>query len=85
MNASDHRDEEVAAEQARADRSGTACEHQTGDVGAEDHELAVRHVDDAHLAEDDRKTERHQHEDGEQDQARQSPASTKIEPRSPIE
>ena len=29
----------------------------------------MRHVDDAHLAEDDRKTERHQHVDGKQDQA----------------
>ncbi len=29
----------------------------------------MRHVDDAHLAEDDRKTERHQNVDGEQDQA----------------
>ena len=29
----------------------------------------MRHVDDAHLAEDDRKTKRHQHVDGKQDQA----------------
>jgi hypothetical protein len=29
----------------------------------------MRHVDDAHLAEDDRKTERHQHVNGKQDQA----------------
>jgi hypothetical protein len=39
-----------------------------GDVGAEDHELAMRHVDDAHLAEDDGKPERHQDVDREQDQ-----------------
>src|SRR3978361_807833 len=45
---------------------------QPGDVGAEDHELAMGHVDDAHLAEDDRKTERHQHVDGKQDQARKA-------------
>src|SRR5579863_5897834 len=32
----------------------------------------MRHVDDAHLAEDDRKTERHQHVDRKQDQAREA-------------
>ena len=32
----------------------------------------MRHVDDAHLAEDDRKTERHQNVDGKQDQARKT-------------
>src|SRR5258708_22204438 len=45
---------------------------QPGDVSTQDHELAMRHVDDAHLAEDDRKTERHQHVDGKQDQAREA-------------
>lgn len=38
-------------------------------IRAEDHELAVRHIDHAHLAEDDRQTERHEHVDREQNQA----------------
>jgi hypothetical protein len=64
----DHGDKEVstiepwqiAREQVRAE-----IRH----VGAEDHELTVRHVDDAHLAEDDRQTERHEQVDREQNQA----------------
>ena len=63
-----HRDEEVAGEEA-GQIVLEQMRGQIGHVGAEDHELAVRHVDHAHLAEDDRETERHQHEDGEQDQA----------------
>jgi hypothetical protein len=62
-----HRDEEITAvhtgkvrlEQVRA---------QIGHVGAEDHEFPVRHVDHTHLAEDDRKPERHEQEHREQDQ-----------------
>ena len=63
-----HREEEVAGEQAGQIVLEEVRRH-PGDVGAEDHELAMRHVDDAHLAEDDRKPERHQHVDGKQDQA----------------
>src|SRR5712664_2747812 len=63
-----HRQKEVPAEQAREiglkSRRG-----QIGDVGAEDHELAMRHVDDAHLAEDDGKADRHKYAEGKQDQA----------------
>jgi len=60
-------DEEVAVEEARQIVLEQVRRH-PGDVGAQNHEFAVRHVDDAHLAEDDRKTERHQHEHREQDQ-----------------
>jgi hypothetical protein len=37
-------------------------------VGAEDHELPVRHVDHAHLPEDDGEPQRHQQEHRKQDQ-----------------
>ena len=66
-----HREEEVAGEQSGKIGLEEIRGH-PGDVGAEDHELAMGHVDDAHLAEDDRKTERHQHVDGKQDQAREA-------------
>jgi hypothetical protein len=66
-----HRHEEVCAEQPGQPGLEVGG-GQVGDVGAEDHELAMRHVDDAHLAEDDRQPERHEHEDGEQDQAREA-------------
>ncbi len=67
----DHRQEEVAAEQARQIGLEEIRGH-PGDVGPEDHELAMGHVDDAHLAEDDRKPERHQDVDREQDQSRKA-------------
>jgi len=41
-------------------------------VGADGHELAMRHVDDAHLAEDDRETETHQQQHREQAQPREA-------------
>jgi len=63
-----HRQKEVSAEQAR-EIGFKGRRGQIGDVGAEDHELAMRHVDDAHLAKDDGKAERHQYVDGKQDQA----------------
>jgi hypothetical protein len=63
----DHRDEEVSAhESGRVILAEMRA--QIGHVGAEDHELAVRHIDHAHLPEDDRETECHQHEDREQDE-----------------
>ena len=63
-----HREKEVTAVQAR--KIGLEqVRGEIGHVGAEDHELPVRHVDHAHLAEDDRKSERHQKKDREQDQA----------------
>ena len=66
-----HREKEVSGKQRRQIvLEGAGGE--PGDVGAEDHELAMGHVDDAHLAEDDGKPERHQHVDGKQDQARKA-------------
>jgi hypothetical protein len=61
------RQEEIQAEQG-GHVGGEQLGRQVGDIGAQDHELAMRHVDDAHLAEDDGQPQRHQHEDGEQDQ-----------------
>jgi hypothetical protein len=66
-----HRQEKISCEQ-RWQIGLEQVRRHPGDVGAQDHELAVRHVDDAHLAEDDRKAERHQHVDGKQDQARKA-------------
>ncbi|OIQ69574.1 hypothetical protein GALL_488240 [mine drainage metagenome] len=66
-----HREKKIAAKQARKVRLKEIRCH-PGNVGAKDHELAMRHVDHAHLAEDDCKTERHQHVDGKQDQARET-------------
>ena len=57
-----HRDEEVNAEQRGQELREEIRSH-PGDVGAQNHELAMGHVDDAHLAEDDREAERHQQED----------------------
>ena len=43
-----------------------------GRVSAHRHQLAVRHVDDAHQSEHDRQAERHQQQDGEQRQTVES-------------
>jgi hypothetical protein len=51
---------QIAREQVRAE---------IGHVSAEDHEFAVRHVDDAHLAEDDRQAQGHEQINRKQDQA----------------
>ena len=40
----------------------TELREEDGDVGAKREELAVGHVDDAHLAEDDRQPQGHQQE-----------------------
>ena len=42
--------------------SGISSLHHVGGVGAEHHQLAVRHVDDAHDAEGDRQADRDQHQ-----------------------
>ena len=62
-----HREEEVAGKQTRQVGLKEIRCH-PGDVGAEDQELAMRHVDDAHLAEDDGEPKRHQHVNRKQDQ-----------------
>jgi hypothetical protein len=64
----DHRNEEIAAIQTGKSRFDE-MRAQVGHVGAEDHELAMRHVDHAHLAKDDGKPERHEQEHREQDEA----------------
>ncbi len=56
---------------------GISLLHHVGGVGAEHHELAVRHVDDAHDAERDRETDRgeHQHDAQAQTEEQASRAS----------
>ena len=63
-----HGDEEVAGIGGRQIRLENVRRH-VGHVGAEDHELPVRHVDHAHLAEDDGEPQRHQHEHREKNEA----------------
>jgi hypothetical protein len=64
----DDGENEVRVEQPG--RKGLAQDGQTvGRVGADGEEVAVRHVDDAHLPEDDGEAERHQQQDTEVAQA----------------
>ena len=65
----DHdRGKQVPGHQRRQVSLEEVC-RQVGRVGAECHQLAVRHVDDAHQAEHNRQPERHQQQDREQTQA----------------
>lgn len=48
-------------------------------VGAGGHENAVGHVDDAHLAENDRESERHQQQHAEEAQAWEKPCMVNME------
>ncbi len=52
-----HRDQQRIVEQPRAAGADVLLHHE-GDVGADHHHLAVRHVDDAHHAEGDGKADR---------------------------
>ena len=52
-----HRDQERIVEQARTAGADVFLHHE-GDIGADHHHLAVRHVDDAHHAEGDGKPDR---------------------------
>ena len=53
--------------------------HDVGRVGAEHHQLAVRHVDDAHDAERDRQADRDQHEHRAEAQAEEQRLDARIE------
>ena len=54
-----HRDQERVVEQARTAGADVFLHHE-GDVGADHHHFAMRHVDDAHHAEGDGKPDRRQ-------------------------
>ena len=63
-----------------ADVFGIAQLHDVGGVGAEHHQLAVRHVDDAHDAEGDRQADRDQHEHRSEAQAEEQRLDARVEP-----
>ena len=60
-----HRGQQVPVKQARQEFLKHALHH-VGGVSADHHQLAVRHVDDAHEAIGDGQPERHQQQDGAQ-------------------
>ena len=61
-------------------RCGSASQlHDVGGVGAEHHQLAVRHVDDAHDAERDRQADRDQHQHRAQAQAEEQRLDAGVE------
>ena len=53
--------------------------HDVGGVGAEHHQLAVRHVDDAHDAERDRQADGDQHQHRSEAQAEEQRLDARVE------
>ena len=62
-----------------ADVAAASQLHDVGGVGAEHHQLAVRHVDDAHDAERDRQPDRHQHQHRSEAQAEEQRLDARVE------